>query len=145
MNGVEWVIAPIVACFSFGAWLILQRRYRLSADMPTSTVGGAVQGYVELQGVAAAHPAAPLYSPLRALPCVWYHYCVQEKQGDKWKTVRQETSDATFLLRDGSGLLERAVRLVFKSRVEGRSLWSAIESVAAKVGCAPQTLNAWVK
>jgi transposase len=40
---------------------------------------------------------------------------------------------------------ERAVRLVFESRVEGQSLWSTIVSVAAKVGCAPQTLNEWVK
>ena len=103
MSGAELVVAPMVACFSFGAWLILQRRYRLSADMPTSTIGGAVQGYVELQGVAAAHPTAPLYSPLRALPCVWYRYSVQEKNGDKWETMRQETSDATFLLRDGTG------------------------------------------
>ena len=40
---------------------------------------------------------------------------------------------------------ERAVRLVFESRVEGQSMWSTIESVAAKIGCAPQTLNEWVK
>jgi transposase len=37
------------------------------------------------------------------------------------------------------------VRVVFESRVEGRSLWSTIESVAAKVGCASQTVNEWVK
>lgn len=40
---------------------------------------------------------------------------------------------------------ERTVRMVFESRVDGQSLWSTIESVAAKVGCAPQTLNDWVK
>jgi transposase len=40
---------------------------------------------------------------------------------------------------------ERAVRMAFESRVEGQSLWSTIESVAAKIGCAPQTLNDWVK
>lgn len=40
---------------------------------------------------------------------------------------------------------ERSVRLVFETRVDGQSLWSAIESVSAKVGCAPQTLNEWVK
>lgn len=103
MGGAGIVVTPIVACFSLGAWLMLQRRYRLSADMPTSTIAAAVQGYVELKGVAAAHPSAPLYSPMRALPCVWYHYHVQEKNGDKWQTVRRDTSDATFLLRDGTG------------------------------------------
>jgi transposase len=40
---------------------------------------------------------------------------------------------------------ERAVAMTLESRVEGQSLWSAIESVAAKIGCAPQTLNEWVK
>jgi transposase len=40
---------------------------------------------------------------------------------------------------------ERAVRMVLETRVEGQSLWSAIESVAPKIGCAPQTLNDWVK
>ena len=40
---------------------------------------------------------------------------------------------------------ERAVRMVFETRGDGQSLWSAIESVAAKIGCAAQTLNEWVK
>jgi transposase len=40
---------------------------------------------------------------------------------------------------------ERAVRLVLESRVEGQSLWATIESVAAKIGCAAQTLNEWLK
>ncbi len=40
---------------------------------------------------------------------------------------------------------QRAVRLVLESRREGESLWSVIESVAGKIGCAAQTLNEWVK
>jgi transposase len=40
---------------------------------------------------------------------------------------------------------ERSVRMVLESRVEGQSLWAAIESVAAKIGCAPQTLHEWLK
>jgi transposase len=40
---------------------------------------------------------------------------------------------------------ERAVRMVMETRVEGQSLWSAVESVAPKIGCSPQTLNEWVK
>jgi hypothetical protein len=97
------VVAPLLACFSFGAWLILQRRYRLTADIPTSTIASAVQGYVELKGSAASHPSAPTYSPMRALPCVWYHYHVEEKRGDKWQTISRQKSDATFLLRDRTG------------------------------------------
>jgi transposase len=40
---------------------------------------------------------------------------------------------------------ERAVRMVQEHRGEHPSLWAAIESIAAKVGCVPQTLHTWVK
>ncbi len=40
---------------------------------------------------------------------------------------------------------ERAVRLVREHRGEYPSLWAAIESIAPKIGCVPQTLNEWVK
>ena len=40
---------------------------------------------------------------------------------------------------------ERAVRMVQEHRSEHPSQWAAIESIAAKVGCVPQTLNTWVK
>ena len=40
---------------------------------------------------------------------------------------------------------ERAVRMVREHRSEYRSLWAAIESIAPKIGCVPQTLNEWVK
>ena len=40
---------------------------------------------------------------------------------------------------------ERAVRMVLEHRGEYPSLWSAIESIAPKIGCVPQTLNEWVR
>jgi transposase len=40
---------------------------------------------------------------------------------------------------------ERAVRMVQEHRGEYPSLWAAIESISAKIGCVPQTLNDWVK
>jgi transposase len=40
---------------------------------------------------------------------------------------------------------ERAVRMVLEHRGEYPSLWAAIESIAPKIGCVPQTLNEWVK
>ena len=40
---------------------------------------------------------------------------------------------------------ERAVRMVREHRGEYPSLWAAIESIASKIGCVPQTLNEWVK
>ena len=40
---------------------------------------------------------------------------------------------------------ERAVRLVQEHRGEYPSLWMAVESIAPKIGCVPQTLLTWVK
>ena len=40
---------------------------------------------------------------------------------------------------------ERAVRMVLEHRGEYPSLWAAIESISAKIGCVPQTLNVWVR
>ena len=40
---------------------------------------------------------------------------------------------------------ERAVRLVQEHRGEYPSLWAAVESIAPKIGCVPQTLLEWGK
>ena len=40
---------------------------------------------------------------------------------------------------------ERAVRMVQEHRGEYPSLWAAVESIAAKIGCVPQTLLTWVQ
>lgn len=37
------------------------------------------------------------------------------------------------------------VRLVREHQGEYPSLWAAIEFIAPKIGCVPQTLNEWVK
>lgn len=40
---------------------------------------------------------------------------------------------------------ERAVRLVLDNDGQHPSGWQAVMSIAAKIGCTPQTLNDWVK
>ena len=40
---------------------------------------------------------------------------------------------------------ERAVRLVQEHRGDYPSLWAAVESIAPKIGCVPQTLLGWVQ
>ena len=40
---------------------------------------------------------------------------------------------------------ERAVRMVQEHRGEYPSLWAAVQSIAPKMGCVPQTLLTWVQ
>ena len=40
---------------------------------------------------------------------------------------------------------ERAVRMVLEHVGEYPSRWAAVESIAAKIGCAAQTLHEWTK
>ena len=40
---------------------------------------------------------------------------------------------------------QRAVRMVLEHQGDYPSRWAAIESVAQKIGCAPQSLHEWVR
>lgn len=42
-------------------------------------------------------------------------------------------------------VIERAMRLVSEAASEYSSQWAAIESIAAKIGCTPETLRRWVR
>lgn len=97
-------IAVSIATLSVFGWLGSLRRWRSIRDTPTSQVASAAQGYVELMGRGKALEGLPLVSPLTGLPCLWYHYSVEEKDSDgKWKHQRTETSEFSFLIRDASG------------------------------------------
>jgi transposase-like protein len=40
---------------------------------------------------------------------------------------------------------QRAVRMVKEHREEHRSEWAAIQSIATKIGCMPETLRLWLR
>ena len=42
-------------------------------------------------------------------------------------------------------VIERAVRMFSEAASEYSSQWAAIESIAAKIGCTPETLRRWVR
>jgi hypothetical protein len=75
------------------------------ADVATSRIGSAAQGYVELTGRASGGASELLRSPFSATECVWYRYRVLERDGDNdWCEVERGASTTTFELSDGSGV-----------------------------------------
>ena len=42
-------------------------------------------------------------------------------------------------------VIERAVRMVFDAKDQYPSHWTAIESIAGKIGCSAETLRNWVR
>jgi hypothetical protein len=98
-------IALLAGAASLAAWggFANLRRYRAVADMPTSRVASAPQGYVELVGRGAHLPGERLHSHLSGLPCLWYRYRVEEKTEDRWRVHDEGVSHDTFALEDASG------------------------------------------
>jgi hypothetical protein len=90
-----------LAAFTFRRLQLL----RLMEDTPTSRVRSAAQGFVELEG--RVEPARePLTSPLRAIPCVWWSYRIEELDpGARAAGPAEEAgrSRECFLIRDGTG------------------------------------------
>ena len=51
----------------------------------------------------------------------------------------------TKSMRYAPEVRERAVRLVLDHQGEHESQWAAINSIAVKIGCTPETLRKWVR
>lgn len=99
-----WKISfALVGLTSFWAWIANLRRYRTVADTPTSRIASAPQGYIELVGRGRQPPGERLVSPVSGLPCLWYRYRIERKNGDRWEYVESGISHDTFGIHDGSG------------------------------------------
>lgn len=99
MRLMSW-LPPLMVVSSFYFWLGAYRRLKMVADVPTSTVAAAAQGYVELIGTAAHATGDSLVGHLTRVPCVWYRY--------EWHRASDKTGDVgergvPFILRDATG------------------------------------------
>lgn len=92
-----------------GGWWCLRRlgQARLLADMPTSKIRSAAQGYIELYGVLQSGPGETLRAPLTGKPCLWWRYRIEELQsggrGRSWRVLESASSEAWLGFADGSG------------------------------------------
>lgn len=97
-------IVGLIGVISFFAWASNFKRTRLIADTPTSRIGSAAQGYVELHGSALLDPENLIRSPISGRSCVWYRFQTFVRQHDrKWARVNEGISDSVFEISDGTG------------------------------------------
>ena len=134
---IGWQISfTLVGLTSFWAWYANLKRYRTVADTPTSRIASAPQGYIELVGRGRPPPGANLVSPISGLPCLWYRYRVERKNGNRWEHVESGISHDTFGISDGSGMVlvdpDGAEILTSRKRVSSagdyrKTEWTLIE------------------
>lgn len=98
----RWCLAATSA-IGLLAWGAALRRARAIANIATSRIASAAQGYVELQGRTTTTDL--IYSPLSQTPCIWYRYRTYERDNreKEWREIDSGISSATFDLLDGSG------------------------------------------
>jgi len=99
------LIALTVAGF-FGAFYFFHRM-RVLADIPTSKIRSAAQGYLELIGHGELMEGPQIIAPLTGKVCTWYQYMIQERRRSRrknhWVTVEKGISDELFLIIDETG------------------------------------------
>lgn len=94
----------LIGIISFFAWASNFKRTRLIADTPTSRIGSAAQGYIELHGSALLDPENLIRSPISGRSCIWYRFQTFVRQHDnKWAKVNEGISDSVFEISDGTG------------------------------------------
>ncbi len=101
-----WLIAlALIAAISFFTWASTFKRARTIADIATSRIASAAQGYVEIYGRASVAAENLIKSPLSGVACVWFRYWVYTKENSEreWREISSGVSDSTFEITDGTG------------------------------------------
>ena len=107
-----WDFAIYTGLSAIGALFFLRRcqkqfhRSRLVADMPTSKVRSASQGYTELIGIARKNNHTNI-APLSGELCLWWRYTIEKYRhtgkNRRWVTVEDKRSSLPFQLDDTTG------------------------------------------
>lgn len=99
------VSLSLLLLVGFFAWVLTYKRVLTIADIATSRIGSAAQGYVELYGRASVNPENLIRSPLSGMSCIWFRYKVYSKENSdrEWREVSSGVSDTTFEITDSTG------------------------------------------
>lgn len=101
-----WLISLLaIAAIGLVAWGATYRRARAIADIATSRIGSAAQGYVEVVGRGSVARDELILSRCSQTPCLWFRFRIYEKSGSEreWRLVDSGESDASFAIADASG------------------------------------------
>ena len=103
-NTGAWSLLLVSAVGMF-AWISSRKRANAIADIATSRIGSAAQGYVELYGRASVNPENLIKSPLSGIACIWFRYRVYSKDNRdrEWREISSGVSDTTFEITDRTG------------------------------------------
>jgi hypothetical protein len=98
-----WCLGSM-AIISLFAWYSTLYRLRAISGTPTSRIGSAAQGYVELNGRGKVYDT-PILSMYTFLPCLWCRYKLERRNSDNkgWHTEESGENSAPFLIDDGTG------------------------------------------
>ncbi len=94
----------VMAVISLPAWYSALYRLRAISGTPTSHIGSAAQGYVELIGRGKTYDT-PILSMYTFLPCLWCRYKLERRNSDNkgWNIEESGENSAPFLIDDGTG------------------------------------------
>jgi hypothetical protein len=101
----RWCLAGI-ALLAGLAWLGSLRRARAIAELATSRIASAAQGYVEVLGRASSQQDQLISTPLGGIACIWYHYKLysRDDSSHEWRQIGSGTSNTTFDISDATGV-----------------------------------------
>lgn len=94
----------LLAVMGFLSWLATFKRAQAIAQLPTSRIGSAAQGYVELYGRASLEKDFINVAPHSGKQCLWYRYRMYERDDNNWLEVESVVSSATFEINDATGV-----------------------------------------
>jgi len=104
-----YFLAALIGAGGYTLWLSFAtwNKIRVLQNTPTSRVRSAAQGFVELSGRALPQINTELKAPLTGMPCVWWRFKVEDRNGSgksvNWSIVHKDTSAMPFVLDDGTG------------------------------------------